>query len=980
MGEPKMASRWDDLDASRELEQAIHGDLKKALATRSVEVIHNGTSTTHAAAGKADIELRWADKSLLLLVEVTKRRGAAAEGEFVSTTDHLDAAIAAGGYERYGLLFSAPMIGARLRKNFLEFNRVRDRDTRPGRAFMLDFAGLQAILDELVSRDPALYPSSRWSRLLDSEYWAEATDDAQARQVAVAAILEEATGLREELADETRREHARIEQDLKKKIMTLEDKLRDRGITGDNANRTLIYLTFMRLYEEKQIDERIVDKNRMTSAGFRAWVASQNAQVQANHQNRFVNYLLTVIREEQPDLKAAGLLVNYDGTDVQLHQNVTDDLVEDLVFSVLDEYDFIGSRIDILGVVFETLARRAEKDTRVGQFFTPEEVVNFCANIVDLDPRDMVLDPAVGTARFLIAAMGVMLDRKAMDGRPVAEVEQLIKKDRLFGIDIDHWVATIAKMNMYIHGDGKSNVVAGNGLVVGDRSLLPSWPEGVNEQIDVVLTNPPLGEVNFLFASKDWANAIRPDTAETDPTTYLRSLGVVPYTIKEEAAITTAQANLEKAETEIGELEKTEKTRARDRRLGALRGTRTRTRKRIEALEAAVASGNVTIVPGGQQLKGGALFIGAIHNFLRSASVHRSGEPYEWRGGRAVVVVDEAILNTPQYAQVRAFIREQFFVKAVFSLGRPAFTYLAHTDAKTSILYLIKKPDSQVQQQEPVFYDHAEKVGYSATGDWIGSDLPDTADIYAKVRSSIKNGYSGASYKADKVASSLAALEGFGDEWHVRSVGNKTDRLDYYHARRMDIESKLKDSNKNLCTLGDLIEPREQISPEPSRTGEYEFATIDRLTASIKSRGQVLTQYAARQLWVVHTDDIVVSGIDLVHGSVAVARSDVDGLVMSTEMFPYRVKAPEKVLPEYILLMLRTPDARALIEGMVTGTSNRTRLSSPGEILGMLLPKPPTKKRQQQMVDGLIRSHDQRAAANDALDAASALAAAEWET
>ena len=57
----------------------------------------------------------------------------------------------------------------------------------------------------------------------------------------------------------------------------------------------------------------------------------------------------------------------------------------------------------------QPLARRGEKDTRVGQFFTPQAVVDFCADIAQLRPTDVVLDPAVGTARFLIAAMVRML-------------------------------------------------------------------------------------------------------------------------------------------------------------------------------------------------------------------------------------------------------------------------------------------------------------------------------------------------------------------------------------------------------------------------------------------------------------------------------------------------------------------------------------------------------------------------------------------
>jgi hypothetical protein len=39
-----MASRYDDLDASLELEQRLAADLTTALAPRGCDVVHNGTN------------------------------------------------------------------------------------------------------------------------------------------------------------------------------------------------------------------------------------------------------------------------------------------------------------------------------------------------------------------------------------------------------------------------------------------------------------------------------------------------------------------------------------------------------------------------------------------------------------------------------------------------------------------------------------------------------------------------------------------------------------------------------------------------------------------------------------------------------------------------------------------------------------------------------------------------------------------------
>jgi hypothetical protein len=101
-----MASKYDDLDASLELEQELTRDLRAALEPRACSVLHHGANNggTHAPGGRPDIEVQDATNRRLILVEVTKRKGSAADGEFPAITDHLNGAIAAGGYDDYCLL------------------------------------------------------------------------------------------------------------------------------------------------------------------------------------------------------------------------------------------------------------------------------------------------------------------------------------------------------------------------------------------------------------------------------------------------------------------------------------------------------------------------------------------------------------------------------------------------------------------------------------------------------------------------------------------------------------------------------------------------------------------------------------------------------------------------------------------------------------------------------------------------------------
>ena len=978
-----MASKWDDLDASTQIEQAVTEDLRTAFETRGATVTHNGTATRHAPGGRPDIVVSADDRSLDLVVELTKSTGAAAEREFVSTTDHLNRWAEASKAAQTHMIFSAPKIGPRLRKQFLQFNRDQRTNGQPTRVFVVDFGGLQTLLETMSARDPKLVPVSRWAELFEDEAWEAAADDASARQVAIDLILAEETELRQEVEKETQQEIAQIEQDLKKAIAKLEDALRDRGITGDNANKTLIYLTFMRLFEEKRLREKDGDPyNRMTAGGFQKWVQSRDASVKKQKENRLVNYLLEVIREERDDLSQARLLLAADGSSVELHHNVTDSLVESLIFPVLDQYEFIGSRLDILGVVFETLARRGEKDTRIGQFFTPEEVVKFAVRVARPSASEVVLDPAVGTGRFLIWAMQAMLEQKSLPGQDPAEVERRIKSEQLLGSDIDTWVATIAKMNMFIHGDGKTNIANANGLVLGDRAHLTRYPDGIAGQVDLVLSNPPLGDVDFTSAAADWLRDAESGATATSGE-YLASLGVVPTFVSEEQAAERLRADIEalRAEAEgherdLDEGTHTSKTR---RALTSLRKRIKARETRLNELTTKIANGDITITASGAKMKGGALFMGAITNYLRPVSSARSSDPYEWRGGRVMVVLDEAILNTPAHSATRQYIRENYFVKAVVSLGRPAFKYLAHTDAKTSLLYAIRKPDGAgIQQQEQVFYAHAEKVGYDAKGNWIGSDLPAVADAFTAFETATMNAYGGATFAAADAANAYAQIESHDRSWYTAPVGGPGDRLDFYNARRSVLEAQLHDQGLPICTLGDLIEVAPVKHPHASRTGSYSFASIERNTASLKSKGSAVTQYKPGDLWVLEAGQIVVSGIDVVHGAVAVTDEGVEGCVMSKEMYAYRMRDGVDIRPETVVMLLRSASARAMIEGMVTGTSNRTRMSDVAQILDLLIPDPRQFDASDETVEALGRAHRLRDEAHMALRQAEALADSAW--
>lgn len=941
-----MASRYDELDASLELEQQFAADLRAALEPRGCTVVHHGTNAggRHSPGGKPDIEVRGPDSSFLLLVEVTKRKGSAADGEFPAVTDHLNRAVGAGGYQRYGLLYISPSTSARMNTNFRDlYNATRERDGVAGRVVAIDFEAAQLMLDKLIGSDAALYPAERIVHLIDR--WAEATDDLRARQLVQQCLFPEDYSLALDLAEETREFDALRERTLKKQLEKVENRFRSYGITGNNANITLVYLAFMRLYEERR-QRRHGEVSRFTLDGFKAWCESQSAQTRQAHAGRMVEYLLREIALDE-QLQEAGLLRGAGHGAPLLHPKLTDGLVESDILPVFDQYDFHTGRVDVLGAVFETLARRGEKDTRVGQFFTPQQVVDFCSDIVELRPTDVVLDPAVGTGRFLIASMERMLEKADEGpGNDPGAIEASIRQRQLLGADIDNWVATIAKMNMFIHGDGKSGIEPVNGLTLGDRTVFRTYHGGLDSRADIVLTNPPLGDTDYTVAAEAWMELPRASHSSADPIAFFDWLGVVPLGTLEESSLSRLDEQLAELDSRIADLEAQEPS---ERPRGALPRAykrRATLAQGIAELKSAISSGRTQKQVRGRTMKGGALFLGAINQYLRADRLPE--ELAEWQGGRTAIIVDEAVLNTSEYASARAFIRRNFFIKAVVSLSRDAFKYLAHTDAKTSILYLIKKPRPSIVQREPIFYSHAERVGYGATGNWVGDDLPQVLLHYRVFSDYVRSAYTGRHLDVEATAKAVRQLSGHGTTFYASlPPADDTARIDFFDARFRQRHAELLEKYGRVVRFGDLVEPMLRTSPPASRNGEYDFAVVTR-TGVVEFKGRTSVAYAPRDLWVIEAGTLVLSSIDLVKGAVAVAGEDVAGLVMSKEMFAYRLRPGVEVDLHYLQLLLRSEAAKDMLLGFATGTSNRTRVESPEQLLNFALPPLPSAAEQRE--------------------------------
>ena len=110
---------------------------------------------------------------------------------------------------------------------------------------------------------------------------------------------------------------------------------------------------------------------------------------------------------------------------------------------------------DVLGQFYIEFLRYSNTDKGLGIVLTPPHITEFFSGIVDIKPTDIVYDNCTGTGGFLVSAMKKMIDKAEGD----SEREKNIRKNQLYGTELQTEIYPLVVSNMFLHDDGKSNIL-----------------------------------------------------------------------------------------------------------------------------------------------------------------------------------------------------------------------------------------------------------------------------------------------------------------------------------------------------------------------------------------------------------------------------------------------------------------------------------------------------------------------------------------
>lgn len=287
-----------------------------------------------------------------------------------------------------------------------------------------------------------------------------------------------------------------ITGEMKNKVDAIWDTIWTGGITSPiTVVEQITYLMFMKLLDDNQLKAEananvlgVELKEKVFKSGI--CVISENPRVETEYKNLrwnvFHNYepgemLRNIQTYVFPFIKTIG-----EGKDTAFSRYMKDTVflipTAKVLAKVVDGIDSMDmNNKDIMGDVYEYLLGKIAAAGDNGQFRTPRHIINMIVELMKPTLDDDVLDPAMGSAGFLLSSASYVSTHQKKE---LMKNENLnhYKTNMFSGFDTDQSMLRIGAMNMMLHGVDNPNIKYQDSLS-GDNTE--------REEYSLIMANPP---------------------------------------------------------------------------------------------------------------------------------------------------------------------------------------------------------------------------------------------------------------------------------------------------------------------------------------------------------------------------------------------------------------------------------------------------------------------------------------------------------
>lgn len=256
-------------------------------------------------------------------------------------------------------------------------------------------------------------------------------------------------------------------------------------------------LSFSKELNEKLHGHKIVESDRGLLLSCILIALENQAFVQSykfkTNPKQLAEYLVNTVSDEFENAKIGESKIKilngrfaFIKTDTSLStkESVLRDIITDINENIKD---FIKTHeyFDVLGQLYIEFLRYANSDKGLGIVLTPPHITEFMARLGEVNKDSVVFDNCTGTGGFLVSAMNLMIKDAKGDQAKIKN----IKKHQLIGVEYQAHIFALACSNMFIHQDGKSNILNGS-----------CFDEKIIEEVKKI--KPTVGLLNPPYKSK----------------------------------------------------------------------------------------------------------------------------------------------------------------------------------------------------------------------------------------------------------------------------------------------------------------------------------------------------------------------------------------------------------------------------------------------------------------------------------------------
>lgn len=175
------------------------------------------------------------------------------------------------------------------------------------------------------------------------------------------------------------------------------------------------------------------------------------------------------------------------------------------VVDQLDSIEMVDS--DTKGDLYEYMLGKIASAGQNGQFRTPRHIIKLMVEMTAPTPKDVICDPACGTAGFLVAASEYLVEHHSDSIYKDVAARRRFNEATFHGYDFDSTMLRIGSMNMLLHGVENPDIRYKDSLAQAD--------EDAAEKYSLILANPPFaGSLDYESTAKDLQQVVKTKKTE----------------------------------------------------------------------------------------------------------------------------------------------------------------------------------------------------------------------------------------------------------------------------------------------------------------------------------------------------------------------------------------------------------------------------------------------------------------------------------